>query len=161
MAAAAPKRSKIPTATISGHGATGAPDGHGNSGGDGGNATASATAIHSAGDAFADVYSTGGGAHSSSYDSYNLSGWGAGFTGGAGGVASGATAYARGLNNAIARLQQSGGIGGNGFIGASGGAGASSTLTNAVSGTMPPFGPGWQPILTMRWRSRPSVEPGI
>jgi hypothetical protein len=61
-------------------------------------------------------------------------GFGTGQSGGAGGVASGATASASGYA-ASASVTQTGGSGGRGYSGAGGGVGASSTLTNAVSGT--------------------------
>jgi hypothetical protein len=61
-------------------------------------------------------------------------GAGSGNHAGAGGTNSGTRATASGFN-AWARAYQSGGAGGRGYGGAAGGAGAASTLTNAVSGT--------------------------
>ncbi len=79
---------------------------------------------------------TGGTAYAHAVEtvlSDGASGLGANVIDGAGGAVFGSTAYASGYN-AKAVVSQSGGAGVSGLGGATGGAGASSTLTNAVSG---------------------------
>ena len=62
-------------------------------------------------------------------------GTGAGQSGGAGGASASAKAVATGSGTAFASVTQKGGAGGRGNPGATGGNGASSTLTDAVSGS--------------------------
>ena len=108
--------------------------GLGNVGTAGGNSLgASATAINMAGDAIASAYGNGGQGGGSVPDyppnadgSYS----GGDYVGGAGGTATGTTAFAEGLTSAEAQVIQTGG---SGSVGVQGGRGADSSLTNAVS----------------------------
>jgi hypothetical protein len=102
--------------------------GKGASGGAGGTATSSSAITSSAATVKAYARATGG---------TGGSGYGAGYSGGAGGIASAttATATAQSGTTAIAYARQTGGAGGGGRGGASGGNGASSMLTTAVSGS--------------------------
>ncbi len=101
--------------------------GAGAAGGAGGAATASATATNPSTVSSAKTKAiANGGAGGAAY--------GPGGAGGTGGVASGVTASAYG-RTAFAAAYQTGGAGGAGYDGASGGAGAASTLTGAVTGS--------------------------
>jgi len=98
--------------------------GGGSKGGIGGAATASSNATNNAGYAYAGSNAVGGNGGRA---------FRAGYTGGAGGIASNSKATASGVS-ATASIYQRGGAGGNGYGGADGGAGADSTLLDAVAG---------------------------
>ena len=97
------------------------------SGGAGGTATGAATASTNSVTEMATARTNANGGAGGSARS-------AGKVAGAGGVASDAKATASG-HSAYAVVNQVGGAGGTGFSGANGGAGASSTITDAVTGT--------------------------
>src|SRR5450755_3413359 len=72
-------------------------------------------------------------AYTSEFGGAGGRGSGAGHHGGAGGVASGAVASATGVNVNL-RAYEAGGAGGRGYNGADGGIGASTSLTDALTG---------------------------
>ncbi len=111
----------------------GAPSALSGVGGNGGAATASASALNTAGDATATAVSFGGFGGQSQYDTTASGGGYVGnvYAGGSGGGVSDTTARAVGTARAQATAMQTGGSGG---YGPAGGNGASSTLTDAVSG---------------------------
>ena len=98
----------------------------GGSGGDGGTAYAKATTTG------VTAYTNHAYATASAVGGAGGRGYGIGYSGGAGGVATVKSVYAKG-DNATSEADQTGGAGGYGTSGANGGAGAGSTLYNMVS----------------------------